>query len=265
MRRLKLLFFILLTLFVSVSNITISSNQQTNAIEVSIVQNSNAAITLTASANTVYATTTVSTSAVNTTGASLIVVGLTYRQTQGPHISDSKGNTWTICTKYEGSGSQSGVVFYYCVNPTVGSGHTFSNTDGGGTANFGGISVFAFSGTATSSPKDRENGQFIDPLGATATPGSITPSANNYVVLTTCMNWNGTAPTIPTGYTGFNWTTATAFAGGCGYKIQTTASAENPSWGNMNSGSNGAVNVISFKVASTAVTTYGGFLFNMLD
>lgn len=225
-----------------------------------------AAITLTASANTVFSTATVSTSAINSTGTSLIVIGLTYRQSQGAHVADSKGNTWTQCTKYEGSGNQAGVVFYYCVNPTVGSGHTFSNTDGGGTSNFGGISVFAFSGTATSTPLDQQNGKFTATVSATETPGSITPTGNGYVVLTTCMNYNGSAPTIPSGYTGFNWTTATAFAGGCGYKIQTTAAAENPSWGNMNTGGNAALNVISFKVYTAPATNTGGaFFFRMLD
>lgn len=227
---------------------------------------SRGAIALVTSAKVEFSTSTTNTVGVNTTGATLIVIGLTYRQTQGAHVSDSKGNTWTMCTKYEGSGSQAGVVFFYCVNPTVGSGHTFNNTDGGGTSNFGGVTMYAFSGTATSSPKDQENGQFISVLGSTATPGSITPSANGYVVLTTCMNYNGSAPTMPTGYTGYTWTTATAFAGGSGYKIQTTASAENPSWGNMNVGSNAAVNVISFKVYTAPSSgTNGAFFLNMLN
>lgn len=225
-----------------------------------------AAITMTASANTVFSTATVSTSAISPSSPSLVVVGLTYRQSQGAHIADNRGNTWTQCTKYEGSGNQSGVVFYYCVNPTIGAGLTICNTDGGGTSNFGGISVFAFSGTATSSPLDQQNGKFTASVSASETPGSITPTGNDYVVLTTCMNYNGAAPTIPSGYSGFNWTTATAFAGGCGYKIQTTAAAENPSWGNMNTGGNAALNVISFKVyTAPAAATNGAFFFRMLD
>lgn len=227
---------------------------------------SRGAIALVVQTYTVASTAAVQTASVTTTGATLIVAAVTYRQTQGAHFSDSKGNTWTQCTKYEGSGSQSGVVFYYCVNPTVGTNHAFLTSDGGGNINFGGIVVFAFSGTATSSPKDQENGQFISVLGSSATPGSITPSANNYVVLTGCMNYNGSAPTIPPGYSGQNWTTATAFAGGAAYLIQTTATAANPAWANMNAGSNGAVNVISFKVyTAPSSSTNGGFFLNMLD
>lgn len=227
---------------------------------------SNGQVVLVSSVSAVYSAATVHTASVTTTGASLIVVGVTYRQTQGAHLSDSKGNTWTVCNKYEGSGSQSGVTFFYCSPCTVGANHSFNNTDGGGTSNFGGISAFAFSGTATSSPLDLQNGQFFFPLGTTLTPGSITPSANGYVVLTANMNINGTAPTLPTGYAGFTWPTATAFMGGCGYKIQTTAAAENPSWGNQNSGSNGAANVISFKVYTAPPSaTNGGFFYRMLD
>jgi hypothetical protein len=44
---------------------------------------------------------------------------------------------------------------YYAANPTVGSGHTFSYT---GASNFSSIFVAAFSGVATSSPFDKENG-----------------------------------------------------------------------------------------------------------
>jgi hypothetical protein len=197
------------------------------------------------------------TAAINTTGANLIVVGLTYRQNGGANLSDSKGNTWTQLTKYEGSGAQSGVVFYYCASPTVGSGHTFTTT-----SIFCGLCVGAFSGARTSSPSDQQNGQFVVTLGTTLTPGSIAPSVNNCVVLTTCMNFNGTAPIVPTGYTSIGtWPTSTAFAGGCAYKIQTTASTENPSWGNMNAGSNGAANIASFFPPAIVNNNSGFFMF----
>lgn len=224
------------------------------------------AITLVSSVNKQYSNTRVASTSINTTGASLIVVGITFMQSSGAHFSDTLGNTWTICTIYQGSGAQSGVTFYYCVNPTTSSAHYFSNGDGGGISYYGGISVFAFSGTATSSPKDQENGQYLSPPAASATPGSITPTQNDEVVLTTCMNYNGATPTMPTGYTGFNWTTGTAFAGGCGYKIQTTAAAENPSWGNMNTAGNAALNVISFKAYSAPpAATNGAFFYRILD
>jgi len=225
---------------------------------------SRGAITVLSSVTKQFGTTRVFNTAISTTGASLIVVGLTYRASEGAHFKDTLGNTWTQCNAYAGTGFTSGVTFFYCVNPTTSANHYFGNWDGSGTSYYGGFSVFALSGTATSSPLDLQNGQYIASLSSTATPGSITPSENNCIVFTGCMNFNGTAPTIPTGYTGFNWTTGTAYAGGCGYKIQTTAGAENPSWGNMNVGSNGAVNILSIKEPSTAPTANAGFFWNMV-
>ena len=213
------------------------------------------AITLLTSVNVQFATSTTNTVAIDTTGASLIVIGLTYRQTQGAHISDSAGNTWTSTGQYEGSGNQSGVIWYYKYNPSTSATHTFNNTDGGGTSNFGGISVFVFSGTRTAStPFDQVTGKFNSSPVTPDNPGTITPSVGGCVMLTGVMNYNGSAPTMPTGYTGFTWTTATAFAGGHGYKIKTTASSETPSWGNLNTGATTALNVIDFMPPAATAT-----------
>lgn len=226
-----------------------------------------ATIAIVASNNTQFAAPASATSAsMNSTGATLIVIMCTYRTAQSyPTITDSKSNIWTRINNYDGgSGNVSGVAAYYCSNPIVGTGHTFTETG----ANYGAISVFACSGTRTAStPLDQQNGQYIATLGATATPGSITPSANNCIVFSGVMNYNGSAPTMPSGYTaGFTWTTSTAYAGGAGYQIQTTATATNPSWGNMNAGANGAVNIVSFfEPASAVAPPKGGFFYNMLN
>lgn len=221
------------------------------------------AVILVTSVNAVYSTAAVATASVTTTASSLIVVGITGRAAQGMHLQDSKNNTWTPCTVYGGSGAQAEVEFFYCINPTVGSNHAFQNTDGGGTSNFGGISVFCYSVTAGYNwAKDQENGQFIATLGTTAQPGPITPTGSLSVELTIDMNINGTAPVMPSGYAGFVWPTATAFMGGCGYQI--SSSTTNPSWAGQNSGSNGAVAVVNFKATSASSTTQPGFFLFML-
>lgn len=213
------------------------------------------AIALVTSQSSVFGASGGTTGNNTTTGATLIVVCLSYQQSAGANLSDSKGNTWTRLTLYEGSGSQAGVVFYYCSSPTVGTSHTFTTT-----SHFCGLNMFAFSGTRTATtPKDQENGQFVASLSSSVTPGSITPTADGCVLLTTVMNYNGTAPTLPTSYTGFTYTTSTAFAGGAGYLIQTTATAANPSWTGMTVGNNGACNVVSFFAPAAAATGNSNF------
>lgn len=201
-----------------------------------------AQIVLVTSVNALSAGAGVTSSAINTTGATGLFVVETYRPTEGATFSDSKSNSWTATTKYEGVGNQAGIIGYYCTSCIVGTSHTFTTSN-----HFGSISVFAFSGTRTATTSfDQINGQWIATLGTTATPGSITPTANGEVVLTGVMDYNGVQPTLPTGYAGFTWPTATAFSGGAAYKIQTTITSENPSWGNMSAGNNGSVIVFSF-------------------
>jgi len=81
----------------------------------------------------------VTTPAINTTGANLLVVG---GQSAAP--TDSFGNTWTATPAVGNS------RLYYCVNPTVGAAHTFSNS----TSLFP-ITVSAWSG-ARPAPLDQD-------------------------------------------------------------------------------------------------------------
>src|SRR5690242_7960475 len=66
------------------------------------------------------------TDAVNSTGADLIVLAVSYYGPDGPpsSITDNKSNTWTALTQQEGASG--GVRMYYCQAPTVGSGHVFT-------------------------------------------------------------------------------------------------------------------------------------------
>lgn len=189
--------------------------------------------------------------AINTSTANFIGVVLTLRNSgTNYNLSDSKSNTWTRIVAFEGASNQGGVAIYYCSPCIVGSGHTFTTT-----SDFSGLNVFAFSGVSSSSPLDQSTGNFNNNLSSTIQPGSVTPTQNGEIALTGVVNFNGSAPTIPTGYTGFNYATATAHAGGAAYKIQSTAGAENPTWSNMNVSSNGASNIATFFAPSAGTTT----------
>lgn len=170
------------------------------------------------------------TSAVNTTGATQITL-VTTRFTGGGAvtISDSKSNTWTARTEYDASGDP-GVRFYDCFNPTVGTGHTFTIA---GTGVYASVGALAFSGMAS--------GSFDQVSGANATgvttiqPGSITPAANDAVVISG-MGWNPSSSQTPTINGSFSSPTyidpgfGTTYGTAISYWIQTTATASNPTW-----------------------------------
>lgn len=173
-----------------------------------------------------------STSAIDTTGATLIVV-LTaeYLGGIGHSVSDSKGNTWTPLTQQQaGAGLYSRVRIYYTIPTSVGSGHTFTFSGSGGHPV---IMVQAFSGTKSSGAFDAENGASTNSAG-TLSPGSITPSEDNCVVTQLVCNDNlGAMASIDGSYVVSDSTGAvggTNVAGTAAYKVQTTATATNPTW-----------------------------------
>lgn len=132
---------------------------------------------------------TATTTAVDTTGSTLLVViGSTI--TGDPiNISDSKSNTWISGPQFPNVGNQSvDLGIFYVNNPIVGSGHTFSNNNGG----FGAIGMVAASGHTGGTP----NASSATAYGAGTTteqPGSITPSANDALLLFFTSLSNGTS------------------------------------------------------------------------
>lgn len=158
---------------------------------------------------------------IDTTGATLLIVGLAYYNASGaPTFSDSKGNTWTGLTQR--GGSLNNLRLYYAVNPTVGTGHTFTAS---GASSFAALGVLALSGAATSSPFDVESATSVTPtqdnellvaISGNPTPGSF-PSAisDGFTIQHSIANSSGN-------YFGFS----------IAYQIQTTATARTPVWTN---------------------------------
>lgn len=162
--------------------------------------------------------------AIDTTGASLIVVSFAYNNSFTPTLSDNKGNTYTALTAY---GTAPTVRLYYCISPTVGTGHTFTFGPSGIT---GAINVTAWS--SSSSPAyDKAvggNGSGSNIFVAGNTTG-VTPANNNSLLVAGNAYAPGTANVA--GANG--WTLAQAQDGlggnyyGCStlYLTQTTAAA----------------------------------------
>lgn len=191
----------------------------------------------------------VTTGAIDTTGAKLITLAITANSVTYT-VSDSKGNTWTALTA-RGSGLER---LYYCINPTVGSGHTFSVAS---TAQLPTISVLAFSSVNTPS-LDTETG--ASAAGSTEQPGSITPASVAEVFVTGYGYADTGVATVNSGFA--TGDTPVGLAGGLHYGTGTAfrinfpadSTARNPTW-TQGSSTAQAVAMAAFKLSTTYTST----------
>ena len=171
--------------------------------------------------------TNVTSDAIDTTGYDLIIIGIATAVAGAANPTDSKGNTWTPLT-----GQGAGDVFarfWYCIAPTVGSGHTFSTSQSG---TYPSIFVLAIAGAAVAG-FDQQNGA-ASASATTLQPGSVTPSEDNELVVTLVTN-NDLLNTLSVngGFTVAQQAVTVAFqaeGGGLAYLIQTSLAAANPTW-----------------------------------
>lgn len=206
-------------------------------------------------------TATTTTTAIDTSGANLIVVGVSHQTGTGPTITDSASNTWTALTE-SNIASGVGAKMYYCYAPTTSSSHTFTDGSGGSAT----VGVLAVSG-ATSSPFDLETGA-TSTATTTVQTGSITPSlANELLVTMFGFNAAGTPTSINSSFTKIgevDFLSGNHYGGAMGYLVQTTAAAVNPTWTRTNSQSQ-ATRIASFKSSGGSAldkvsTTDAGFV-----
>ncbi len=176
---------------------------------------------------------TSTTATLNTTGASLLVIHVSYLAGNPPAISDSKGNSWTGLT--EATTVVSGACrLFYVANPTVGTGHTFTFT---GTGVSGCLIAAAFSGLRLSPDPFDTDATAIGGVSATqVAPGPITTSITDQLVVSGfAWNNNNTAAALNNGFTvtdSIDLLTGTNFGGAFGYKIQATITTYSPEWSN---------------------------------
>ena len=189
---------------------------------------------------------TATTAGVDTTGASLLVAQISdFAGATASAISDSKSNTWTPLTAVT-AGSVSRSHLFYCANPTVGSGHTFTAT---GSSSFPSIQVQAWSPV-----------QVFDQLvtnGQAGLPtenqvGSLTPPVHNCVFVSG-LSFDDVEVsanlTIDSGFTRSsfsNFTSGQSLGGAMAYFEQGTAAAKNPLW-NYATALNTAASMATFK------------------
>lgn len=182
------------------------------------------------------------TSAIDTSGAGLIVAVIATSGLTTGAFGDSKGNTWSELTEASSS-INSRIV--YCANPNVGSGHTF--TVNGGSSPFASIAVAAFSGGAAS-PFDAST----QSSGSSASPSAgsgITPAQNDELVIAAVGTGGGVIDAIDGGFNisdKSDFLDAHHYGAGLAYLIQTSAAAVDPTW-TLSASANWSASIACFK------------------
>jgi hypothetical protein len=204
------------------------------------------------------------TGAVDTTGAKLIVIHTaSFAAVSG--VSDSKGNTWIPKTARSNVATTRYSRCFYVLNPTAGTGHTFTVS---GTGIYAVIEVLAYDNDVAF---DAESGAGSNGPVATIQPGSITPAGNNGLFIAGVCSNLGSIPSIDSGFA-LRLSTATGAANnmeaGCADKQQTTGGAENPTWtvdANTGNPDDCACSMLVFKPTSGGSGKAAGIYYRLLS
>jgi hypothetical protein len=187
------------------------------------------------------------------------VATVSYYSNATPTFTDNKGNTWTALTTHASTAPYKNLI-YYCVAPTVGTGHTFSLA---GTNIFGAIAAASFSGSGTVT-NDAQNGASSSAASAIAC-GSVTPAHNNELIIAGLVQNGTVAATIDSGLTIIEHIEAASSVRegvALAYLIQSAAAPVNPTWsGTFNVG--GGTEAASIATFSFATGAGGGTWYRM--
>lgn len=179
---------------------------------------------------------TVTTPSIDTTGATLLVLGFTFytggSATNPPTVTDSKSNVWTPLV-VSSVAANMGSILYYSTNPVVGSGHTFTET---ASNSFPSIAILAVSGGLSPNVFDQQNGNNNNGGGSSITTQNVTPSADNELLVTVVNAENTPTYTIDSSFIISNQKLALSlsYATGLAYIIKgsgTSGVGVNPTWG----------------------------------
>jgi len=183
-------------------------------------------------------TTNATTTAINTTGASLLIVGVCGSSPQPPTITDSQNNTWYAAPTFPQSVGQLAGI-YYAYNPSTSPSQTFHVVQAG---LYPSIQAIALSGTVTTSAVfDVGSGTSTQANASSVKPGSITPAqAGEFFYTNGCFgSASVTTSSIDSGFTdmGIALENGNSVGQSDGYLLDSGSSAENPTW-TFNSGNN---------------------------
>lgn len=174
----------------------------------------------------------VTTSAIDTTGATLIVAAVaSYYGTNT--VVDSAGNTWHALTEYGAGGQGDTVTIFYAFNPTTSATHTFSGDDLA-SQGFTSIMVAAFSGTDATAAvfeagTDKGHAQTN---GNPVQPGSVVVATIGDLYITAVGGYANATLAIDSGFTIITQDVlaANSLFAGLAYLLATDLVAVNPTW-----------------------------------
>lgn len=191
------------------------------------------------------------TGSIDTTGADFLVIAVGFLTTGVPSITDSKGNSWSALTKIT-TPLEPATQIFYSIPASVGASHTFTLT---GAVTYAAMGVFAFSGVKQTSPFDVENGAFDDGSPTTIQPGSITPSENGELIITSLSGAVTSGASVDSGFSSVvgGYATGNGYSGHGSYLIQASAAAINPTW-SWTGAYDAAVAIASFKAAASGLS-----------
>lgn len=164
------------------------------------------------------------TASVNTTGATFIAVSVGWATAgTAPTLTDSQGNVWTKAAAGQ-TATYVGQVWYYCFAPKTSATHTF-NVAGAGSAPY--VAVVALSGVPDLGQLGCESSL------AVVNQTSLTNQELFGAVIFTGIADIGTAHTISAGWSkqDVNFSSGVVVGGGIGWRIQSPAAVQTPTWG----------------------------------
>jgi Alpha-L-arabinofuranosidase B, catalytic len=205
-------------------------------------------------------------SPIDTTGTNLTVIEVfwSHGSNINPRIFDNKGNTYTFIGSPAIASGGLASQFYMCAGCAVGAGHTFGIDDGGGASVFGTIAVETFKNVA-GAPLQTTPVGFVGAAGTASSlqSGYVSPDMNCTVVVTGVgtqpASGNATNPTAPAGYTLTDTTNNSptfSIAVSMAYKIETTATAENPNWTTLDPHVNAATSAVFYSNNAPPAVTF---------
>jgi hypothetical protein len=147
-----------------------------------VTKQASAALTLLGTGSAIASTSANTTAAINTTGASLIVIQASRFTAIPVAPTDSQGNTWTPLSVHNDGGGSEETQYYYVCAPSTASTQTFS-VGGVGITTPETILVAAYSGTATSNCYDTGTDKGGKTTSGTTALPSITPSQSGDLVV----------------------------------------------------------------------------------
>lgn len=191
------------------------------------------AVTLVAHVTTDVTSSPATSSAIDTTGAGLIVVGVTVGGAPATNsITDNKANQWTALTAASGTG-RNGLRMFYAKRPLVGAGHTFTDSAGSN----GSMIVSAFSGILVD-PFDGQ-GTGSSGAGSTSLDAGLVSPIHDYELIVTCFTIDDPAGnTIAcAGFTvidTFDVVVGSTYGLSMAYQVQGVKTPVNPHWTRSN-------------------------------